>query len=59
MNEPDKKYEIGEVVNTPIGKLPILDITPIRHGSETTDWLYHFGDDYDEKFSGRELFTET
>ena len=53
--EPAKEYEVGEVVETPIGALPVLDITPILHGDVTTKWLYHFGEDSDEKFTGEEL----
>ncbi len=54
-NEPPKKYNVQDNVQTPIGLLPVLDITPIKHGEQTTDWLYHFGEDYDEKFTEKEL----
>ena len=54
-NKPEKKYNLQDMVQTPIGLLPVLDIVPIKHGSETADWLYVFGEDFDEKFTGREL----
>lgn len=54
-NEPEKKYNLQDKVQTPIGVLPVLDITAIKIGEQTTDWLYHFGEDYDEKFTGKEL----
>ena len=53
--EPAKKYNVQDNVQTPIGLLPVLDIIPIKHGEQTVDWLYVFGDHYDEKFTGEEL----
>jgi hypothetical protein len=58
MNTPGKRYEIGDVVSTPAGKLPVLDIIPLKFGSETRDWLYCFGDDPEEKFTTEELNTK-
>jgi hypothetical protein len=43
------------MAQTPIGLLPVLDIIPIKYGEQTVDWLYVFGDHYDEKFTGEEL----
>lgn len=55
MSEPQKIYNIGDVVQTPNGELPVIDITEIKDGSTTVNWLYHFGDNYDEKFTAEEL----
>ena len=57
MSEPDKKFSVGEQVNTPIGELPVLEIQPILHGADVVNWLYVFGEDYDEKFTEDELLT--
>ena len=55
MNEPQKIHNIGDVVDTPIGELPVLDITPILIGDQIMNWLYWFGDEADEKFTTEEL----
>lgn len=55
MNEPQKTYNIGDVVDTPIGELPVIDITPILLGDRVTKWLYWFGEEADEKFTEEEL----
>jgi hypothetical protein len=53
--EPAKKYNVQDNVQTPIGLRKLLDIIPIKYGEQTVDWLYVFGEDYDEKFTGEEL----
>lgn len=53
MSEPI--YKIGQEVTTPIGTLPVIDITPIKYGSKVADWLYWFGEEPEEKFTADEL----
>jgi hypothetical protein len=54
-NQPPKKYNVQDMVQTPIGLRKLLDIIPIKYGEQTVDWLYIFGDHYDEKFTREEL----
>jgi len=37
------------------GHFPVLDVTPVLWGDQVMDWLYHFGEGYEEKFTGEEL----
>ena len=54
--EPKKLYSIGEQIVTPVGLRELLDITEIRAIDDSVaDYLYHFGDDYEEKFTGKEM----
>jgi len=52
---PEQLYKKGDEVTTPIGVLPVLDVTPVLWGDQVMDWLYHFGEGYEEKFTGEEL----
>jgi len=52
---PKKKFDVNETVQTPVGLLPVLDIAPIYHADGSTEWLYIFGEDHDEKFTEEEL----
>ena len=56
-NTPQQIAEIGEDVKIQWPNR-VLDITPIKHGSSTVDWLYHFSDDPDEKLTTEELKSE-
>ena len=51
MNEPEQKYSIGDTLPIDLEPNVVLDIVPIKHGTETRGWLYCCGDDYDERYT--------